>query len=208
MSVNFENSVFVNCPFDLEYQELLRPMLFAIRRTGLYPRIATESFDSGRSRFEKILKLIKASKYSIHDLSRCRAIEEGEYFRMNMPFELGVDIGLIKLSGDRKYSEKKVLVLEGEEYSLQKAISDLNFGDKRSHGGEAKKVIQIVRDWFYGLGFKTTEGHVAMWYEFNDFYADLYQSLKEKNYSEKDINEVSMPEFLSELNRWLNSEKL
>jgi hypothetical protein len=67
----FEKNVFINCPFDNDYYiPLLRPLLFTIIYLGYNPRIATESFDSGEIRIQKIGKLIKDSKFSIHDLSR------------------------------------------------------------------------------------------------------------------------------------------
>jgi hypothetical protein len=37
--------------------------------------------------------LIHESRFGIHDLSRCKAITAGDYVRMNMPFELGIDHG-------------------------------------------------------------------------------------------------------------------
>ena len=67
--MRFETSVFVNCPFDDAYSPLLRPILFVIVDLGLTPRIALETLNSGRPRFEKIVSLIDSSKYAIHDLS-------------------------------------------------------------------------------------------------------------------------------------------
>jgi len=86
---SFEHNVFINCPFDREYYSLLRPLLFTITYLGFNPRIALESSDSGEMRIEKICALIKSSKYSIHDLSRLKAAKKGEFYRLNMPFELG-----------------------------------------------------------------------------------------------------------------------
>ena len=71
--MQFETNVFVNCPFDSDYLSLLGPILFAIIDVGLMPRIALESLDSGRPRFDKIVALVEGSKFGIHDLSRIRA---------------------------------------------------------------------------------------------------------------------------------------
>src|ERR1700674_4726096 len=89
----FDTDVFVNCPFDREYLPLLRPILFTIIDLGFSPRIALESLDSGRPRIEKIITLVESSKFAIHDLSRIQARQAGEYYRLNMPFELGLDVG-------------------------------------------------------------------------------------------------------------------
>lgn len=89
---NFHNNVFINCPFDSEYYSLLRPLLFTVAYLRFTPRIALETFDSGETRIERICDLIRSSKYSIHDLSRLKATRKGEFYRLNMPFELGVDL--------------------------------------------------------------------------------------------------------------------
>jgi hypothetical protein len=89
----FDRNVFVNCPFDEAYLPLLRPILFVTLYLGLTPRIALENLDSGRPRIEKIIALIEQSKYAVHDLSRMQAERAGEYYRLNMPFELGLGLG-------------------------------------------------------------------------------------------------------------------
>lgn len=73
MTNNFSKNVFINCPFDSEYISLLRPLLFTILYLGYNPRIASESSDSGKIRFQKICELIEQSRISIHDLSRIRS---------------------------------------------------------------------------------------------------------------------------------------
>jgi len=132
MNNDYEKNVFINCPFDDEYLSLLRPILFTIIYLGFIPRISLESFDSGKPRFNKICELIEQSKYSIHDLSRIKARKKGEYFRLNMPFELGLDIGC-RIFQKEKYSDKKHLILEKEKYRYQAAISDLSNSDIKSH---------------------------------------------------------------------------
>jgi len=91
--VAFDQNVFVNCPFDNQYRKLLRPLLFTISYLGLTPRIALEAMDSGKVRIDRIVDLVRESKYAIHDLSRLQAEKAGEYARLNMPFELGLDLG-------------------------------------------------------------------------------------------------------------------
>jgi hypothetical protein len=89
----FHKNVFVNCPFDSDYLSLLRPLLFTVIDLGFVPKIALESPDSGRPRIDRIIALVQQSKFAIHDLSRLQASKEGELFRLNMPFEPGIDIG-------------------------------------------------------------------------------------------------------------------
>ena len=77
---NFDRNVFINCPLDEEYFSLLRPLLFTIIYLGYNPRIALERSDSGEIRINKICELIQASQYSIHDLSRLKSAQTGEFF--------------------------------------------------------------------------------------------------------------------------------
>jgi hypothetical protein len=90
----FEKNIFINCPFDDEYRPLLRAMLFTVIYCGLTPRIATERADSGEVRIRKIVELMKESKFSVHDISRIEPLKRGDLPRFNMPFELGMELGL------------------------------------------------------------------------------------------------------------------
>ncbi len=125
---DFDRNVFVNCPFDEDYDRILQAVLFCLVRFGLKPRIASERSDADEPRISKILELIQSSRYSIHDLCRCQAREEGEYYRLNMPFELGLDLGCRHYGGGR-LKEKVILVLEEKRYRYQAAISDLAGSD-------------------------------------------------------------------------------
>ena len=122
--MGFDRNVFINCPFDDEYLRLLRPLLFTVIYLGFNPRIALETLDSAEPRIQKIFGLIRQSRYGIHDLSRIQAEEVGEYYRFNMPFELGLDIGCIRFKGG-KWSRKKCLILEAERYRYKAALSRL-----------------------------------------------------------------------------------
>ena len=143
---SFEDNVFVNCPLDKEYLPLLRPLLFTVLYLGLNPRIALERSDSGEVRIEKIIELIEQSKFAIHDLSRCRAKKSGELFRLNMPLELGIDIGCKRFKRG-KCKSKRCLILETERYRYQAAISDLSNSDIFAHENQPEKIVGGVRDW-------------------------------------------------------------
>ena len=95
-STDFEKNVFINCPFDDDYTRLLQPLLFTILYLGFSPRIATERVDAGELRIDRIRELIGSSKYSIHDISRLQSTNKDEYYRLNMSFELGIDISSFK----------------------------------------------------------------------------------------------------------------
>ena len=70
---NYKRNVFVNCPFDDKYFDLLKILVFTVLYFKYTPRISLESSDSGQLRLEKIKNLIQESQLSIHDLSRLQA---------------------------------------------------------------------------------------------------------------------------------------
>ena len=67
-TTDFEQCVFINCPFDDDYMPLLRALIFTVIQCGFRPRIATERSDSGEVRIKKIVGIIGESKVSIHDI--------------------------------------------------------------------------------------------------------------------------------------------
>lgn len=200
----FENNVFINCPFDSTYLPLLRPLLFTVLFLGFTPRIASERFDSAENRIDKICGLIRESKYGIHDLSRLRASEAGEFYRMNMPFELGVEYGCRRF-GSQPLTEKRCLILEKDQHEFRKALSDLSGVDIKKHGNEPEEVVRAVRDWFAeAAGLRRIESPAKIWYRFTDFAADFYDSRLQEGYTVKDLNMMPIPEYIEFIQGWVS----
>ena len=195
--MSFEKNIFINCPFDDEYFPLLKPLLYTIKRIGFTPRISLERSDSGEIRLHKIKELIESSQYSIHDLSRAKSKKKGEYFRQNMPFELGLDLGCRDYNSDNSFKNKKILILEEEKYSTQKALSDLSFADCKCHKGDAEELVYEVRNWFAENGNKNVPSASSIWDGFNEFYADLYLEKSSLGFKSKDIERLPIAEFMS-----------
>ena len=144
----FDRNVFVNCPSDDGYRPLLDGILFCVIRAGLAPRLATEVADVGDNRLDRICRMMRESRFSIHDLSRCKAVRKGEISRLNMPFELGIDHGY-RSSGNPAFATKRFLVLDEVPYRLQRAISDINGWDPSAHDGKQERVVRLVRNWLH-----------------------------------------------------------
>jgi hypothetical protein len=197
----FKDNVFINCPFDPEYLPLLRPLLFCVIYLGLRPRIALEALDSGAPRFEKIVSLIRESKYAIHDLSRSQAKAAGEYFRLNMPFELGLDVGC-RLFKSGQASTKRCLILEVERYRHQAALSDLSNSDVAIHSNEPVKLVTEVRNWLVGETRLKAPGPSEVWGRFNEFMADNFKNLKLRGFSDADIDLLPTGELITCMNDW------
>jgi hypothetical protein len=202
----FSRNVFVNCPFDEDYLPLLRPLLFTILRLGLTPRIALEELDSGVPRIQKLIRLITESKYAVHDLSRLQASQTGEYYRLNMPFELGIDVGC-RLFGNGRWSEKRCLVLEAERYRYQAAISDISNSDIAVHKNSPEAVVTELRNWLTGQLSRKTPSPSMVWGAFLDFMAWNYDSLKRRGFSEPDIERLPINELLGYMSIWIARQR-
>lgn len=198
----FEKSVFINCPFDSEYLSLLRPLLFTVASFGFEPRIASERSDSSEMRFDKIVRLIRSCRYSIHDISRLRANAAGDYSRFNLPFELGVDRGA-QLFGPTALRSKCCLMLERDQHDFRRALSDLAGVDIKSHQGSPVEIVRAVRDWFVEtVGLRQMPSATQVWYRFTEFASDFYDTRKSEGYSEADLNMMPIPEYLDFIRRW------
>jgi len=212
IDANYEKNVFINCPFDDDYFLLLRPLIFTIVYFGLEPRIALETSDSGEARIQKIIELIKISKFSIHDLSRLRATKIDDYYRLNIPFELGIDFGL--RSFDKTYSTKRALILETDEYEYMKAISDINGFDIKSHEDDIEKLIQCLRSWFSETAdLRDLNSSSKIYADFILFNRNLFDkktlkykpghnSTQAEKFAKDEIEELTIPEYIDEIKKW------
>ena len=203
MTSQFERNVFINCPFDDDYRTLLKPLVFTLRYCRLNPRIASERLDSSEIRLDKIIQIIQESKYSIHDLSRIKSSRKDEYYRMNMPLEIGLDLGCKQFHPDVKFREKKSLILESERFSLHKALSDLAGADVKCHENDAETMVLAVRTWLVEVGRPRVPGPNSIWDKFNVFNTDLYEELSQSGFKKSQIDTLPFPEFLIYMDKWL-----
>lgn len=140
--------VFVNCPFDRQYQPIFEAVIFAIHACGFYSRCALENSDSDQVRLDKIIRMIGECELGIHDLSR--ADTHGQLPRFNMPLELGLFLGAQKFGG-KKNRHKACLVLEGERYQYQRFISDLAGVDPAAHFNQPQKQLELSANFCPGI---------------------------------------------------------
>lgn len=200
-------SVFVNCPFDREYLPLLRPLLFTLVDLGFMPRIASERSDAGENRIDKICELIRESRYSIHDLSRLRATEAGQFSRMNMPFELGIEYGC-RVFGTPEFRGKRSLILEKDQHEFRKAISDLSGVDIKNHNNSPADLIRAVRAWFVEtVGLRGLASATELWSRFTSFRIDFYTTRVEAGFSDEDLETMPIPEYIDSIQAWVWESK-
>ena len=199
---SFEQSVFVNCPFDPDYDHILQSILFAIVYLGFIPRLSRERNDSAETRVNKIKEMIEESRYSIHDLSRCVAKKKGEHFRLNMPFELGMDWACKQYYGSGR-DTKCFLILEERPYRYQAALSDISGCDIQYHNADFQKAVRKVRNWLVSEAGITAEGASRILGHYTDFQGWYYEKQLAAGFSEEDIEDYDTSELLSAMVDWM-----
>jgi hypothetical protein len=105
MIKDYNKNVFINCPFDQDYEEFFKAIFFTVFKCGFILRCAKEIQGSNRIRIRKIFSLIDQSKYAIHDISRIGLDSTSYLPRFNMPLELGIFIGCNEF-GSKRHKEK------------------------------------------------------------------------------------------------------
>jgi hypothetical protein len=110
-------SVFINCAFDDDFRPLFDALVLAVVACGFTPRCALESGSVADLRMDRICTALLASKYSIHDLSRCQGEGDRNLARFNMPLELGMAIAIRAQSFGNNRHDWLVLVPERHRYS-------------------------------------------------------------------------------------------
>lgn len=142
----YDDSVFINCPFDDEYRALFNAIVFTVQDCGFLARCALEVEDSSAVRIDRIEQIITACKYGIHDISRTELDPIYHLPRFNMPLELGLFLGA-KRYGRNRQKEKRCLILDRDQYRYQKFCSDIAGQDISSHEKDSEKAIILVRNW-------------------------------------------------------------
>jgi hypothetical protein len=204
--MSFENNVFINCPFDKEYSPLLRALTFTLLYLELEPNLS-QTLSSSSIRINQIKQHIKQCKFSIHDLSRSKALVQDELPRFNMPFELGLDIGAAEYGG-KKLKSKQTLILETEKYHYQKVLSDIAGQDIANHNDDPATLSEKVRNWISDNSpNKIVPSHSQIFYTFLQFTSDLSANLSD-TYSEKEVEEMPIGDYIKFAKDWINEFKV
>lgn len=109
----------------------------------------TLGIPGGTARIGKILALIESCRYSIHDLSRVE-LDETEPItpRFNMPFELGLAVGVERL----RPGTHTWFVFETVARRADKSLSDLKGSDHYIHEGTVEGVMRELCNAFARRG--------------------------------------------------------
>ncbi len=198
----FDRSVFINCPFDEDYEPVLQAIAFCVTYLGFHPRLAPENADGAEPRLSRIIDLIRGSKFGIHDLSRSKSTVPNEYFRLNMPFELGIDLGFREAGGGR-LAQKSILVLEETRYDYRIALSDIAGWDIQPHGGTFEKAVRKVRNWLTAQAQLHADGPARILGKYADFQGWYYERQLAAGFSDEDIQDYPTSELIMAMSEWM-----
>lgn len=196
-------NVFINCPFDEDYEPIFRAVVFTVEACGFSARSALESSNSSETRIDKITQIIRESPFSIHDISRTELNVNG-LPRFNMPFELGLFLGMRAAGGSHR--KKVALVLDRDRFRYQQFLSDLAGHDIESHDAKVETAIHVVRNWLSSLRIRDVPGRRLIQRQFRDFQTAVPDLIKEKNLSHHDLEHY--PDYYSTVRSWIKAEQI
>jgi hypothetical protein len=136
--------VFINTPFDDPYERQFLALLAGIVGLGLNPRSVLE-LPASHDRRSRLLDLIRRCPYSVHDLSRVQVSLRSGFRvpRFNMPFELGLAVGLALDDKDHEW-----WLLESVPRRIHESLSDVDGRDPAIHSGTVTGMFEAILDMF------------------------------------------------------------
>lgn len=190
---------FINCPYDKEYLDFFKILVFLCAYFGYEPLFASED-KTTHPRNEKIIELIKVTDLGIHDISRI-TLTKNKYPRFNMPFELGMDV----MYSTEINKQKKILILDGNDKDYEITISDLKCADIESHKNNAKTLFKIIRNYFVSTSeYEDVKSPREIEKQYTlDFKSWLADKLKNTGFDEKE--EIEMFEFKQKTMQYFNT---
>jgi hypothetical protein len=200
MAASRSASVFINCPFDTQYQPIFDGVVFCVVACGFVPRCTLELTDVAEVRIHKIYGLIDQCDLSIHDISRTEV--EGQPYRLprfNMPLELGIFLGAKRFGGSS--SRKRCLIMDRAPYRYQRFISDIGGQDIRAHDRSPAMAIRHVRDWLQSApGKAAIPGGAKIWQDYRRFRRELPVITEE---AQLNPTQLTFIDYLQLVTNWL-----
>jgi len=204
LSDDYNENVFINCPLDSDYKPLFKAILFTVFDCGFIARCALEEGDASQIRLEKIYALITDCRYGIHDISRTELDCDTNLPRFNMPFELGLFLSAKKF-GAIHQRKKQCLITDKEKYRYREFISDISGQDVETHDYDARKIVEVVRNWLRIASRRTTiPGASAIWDDYQIFRNDLPEMCSELRL---DVDSLIYNDYVQLVTAWLKARE-
>ena len=190
-------NIFINCPFDDQYQELFDALLFAVYFCGCKPRCALEIDNGAQIRLEKIFIIIKDCDLGVHDISRTE-LTKNNLPRFNMPLEFGLFLGAKKF-GSSKQKQKSCMIFDSERYRYMEFLSDIAGQDIKSHNNDYKEIIKKTRNWLNTFPtLQPLPGAVSIINKYNNYLLDKPSILSSLNLIDDDVQYADKTQIIEE----------
>jgi hypothetical protein len=139
-----QHQVFLNYPFDEEFEPLERAMEFAVVAGGMVPVCAKDLSVPDKSRLDMLVDAIQLCHYSVHDFSRYTGGGRDNMARFNCPIEMGMAL-FYGLSNHRRAHRCAFLVPTLNDY--KRFASDLSGLDPLCHENDERLMLEKVYKW-------------------------------------------------------------
>ena len=190
------NKLFINCPFDKDYFPFYQRLVFILTKNN-FSLFFSSSNSLKTTRIDNIKRLISKCKYSIHDLSRNKSNSANEYSRLNMPLELGIDIGCATW-----FKRNKIITfLVDKKHSHNIFISDLSGYDPIEHNNDPESLFDTIPVWLSKINHTPIITPQTLRIGFNKWHSDsvvIFSSWKK----EGDTRDVDMTLYYQTLLEW------
>jgi hypothetical protein len=134
-----------------------------------------------------------------------RSRRRGEFFRLNIPFELGIDYGC-RLTSTGYLRKKRFLVFGVRPHDYKQALSDLGGVDAKSHANDPEKAVLALRNWFVDtVELKRAPSGSTIWKEFVQFSWDFLAERAKDGFSKQDLKTMPVREYISAIRHWLKT---
>ncbi len=136
--------VFLNYPFDEDFQHMADAMNFSVVAAGMLPVCANDLSVPDRPRLDMLVESIRYCNYSAHEFSRSTGEGPNNFARMNMPIEMGMAV-FYALNTQRQNHRCAFFVPTQHEYHA--FASDLSGLDPICHENNDKVLVGKLYDW-------------------------------------------------------------
>lgn len=202
----YQRNVFINCPFDDSYKPLFQAIIFTVQACGFKARCAQEEDNTADIRIQKIIRIIDACHYGIHDISKADLDQNTQLARFNMPLELGIFMGAHHFAPAKHYNRnKKFMVMDSEPFRYQKFISDINGQDIKAHDLKEERIIQHVRDFLATSSRTQLAGSEYLFQQHALFKSQLPVICRRLKWT---VDQLTFIDFVDCINGWLGENPI
>ncbi|HMQ99419.1 MAG TPA: hypothetical protein PKE39_10380 [Ignavibacteria bacterium] len=136
--------VFMNYPYDEDFEPLSNAIHFAVIAAGLIPVCAKDLSMPDKSRLDNLIEAITNCNYSIHDFSKSKGEGSDNFARFNMPLEMGMAVFHALYTQRIKH---RCAFFVSTPHDYQKFASDLSGLDPICHNNNEITLLTETYEW-------------------------------------------------------------